>query len=83
MICRDEKRCLVSLDLDFADVLRFSPEEASGIAVIRMPRNPTLPSLELLMRQFLEALEQMSIENQLWIIEAGRIRIHQSDREVD
>ena len=82
-VCRAEGRCLVSLDLDFANVLRFPPDQTSGIAVIRMPRNLTLSALERLVRQFLNALDQMSIDKQLWIVEAGRIRIHQSETEED
>jgi hypothetical protein len=39
--------------------------------------------LEALARQFLLALENQSIEKQLWIVETGRIRIYQSkDNEV-
>jgi predicted nuclease of predicted toxin-antitoxin system len=34
--CIREQRCLISLDLDFADVLRFPPERTAGIAVLRM-----------------------------------------------
>ena len=78
-VCCTEKRCLVTLDLDFADVMRFPPTEANGIVVIRIPRNPSLTLLERLVRQFLQALTQMSIENRLWIVEVGRIRIHQSE----
>ena len=36
-VCRSENRCLVTLDLDFADVIRFPPEQTAGIAVIRNP----------------------------------------------
>lgn len=78
-ICQTEQRCLVTLDLDFANVLRFPPDQTSGIAVIRMPRNPTLSALEQLVRQLLQEVDRMSIEEKLWIVEMGRIRVHQSD----
>jgi predicted nuclease of predicted toxin-antitoxin system len=78
-VCTAEQYCLVTLDLDFADVTRFPPTSTSGIVVIRVPRNPSLPLLERLIRQFLEALARMSVENLLWIVEVGRIRVHQSD----
>ena len=77
--CCKEKRCLVSLDLDFTDVTRFEPSKTGGIIVIRVPVNPTLALLEKLVRQFLNSLEKMSVENSLWIVEIGRIRIHQSE----
>ena len=78
-VCRSERRCLVTLDLDFADVLRFPPQQAHGIVVIRVPQNPTLLLVEQLIRQFLKALETMTIDKKLWIVEIGRIRIHQTE----
>jgi predicted nuclease of predicted toxin-antitoxin system len=78
-VCCSEKYCLVTLDLDFSDVTRFPPSEANGIVVIRVPQNPSLALLEQLVRQFLQALAQMSVERKLWIVEVGRIRVHQSE----
>ena len=81
--CCAELRCLVTLDLDFADTVRFQPEKAAGIAVIRVPRNPSLSLLESLIRQFLKELDRTPIDKKLWIVEIGRIRIHQSNIEDD
>lgn len=33
--CRQEGRCLVSLDLDFSNVLRLLPDPTAGLAVLR------------------------------------------------
>jgi predicted nuclease of predicted toxin-antitoxin system len=76
-VCVREQRCLVTLDLDFADVTRFRSVRTAGIVVIRAPRNPSLSLLESLVRQFLTALERMPIGGDLWIVEIGRIRVHQ------
>ena len=78
-VCCVEQRCLVTLDLDFANVMCFPPAETNGIVVVRVPRNPSLALLEQLIRQFLQAFTQMSVEKRLWIVEVGRIRIHQSE----
>jgi len=78
-ICCKEKRCLVTLDLDFADITRFSPSSGNGIVVIRLPINPSIVLLRQLIRQFLKALEKTPIEKRLWIVEMERIRIHESD----
>lgn len=78
-VCQEENRCLITLDLDFADVFHFPPQQANGIVVIRMPKHHTLSILEHLTRQFLIALNSTPIEKHLWIVEIGRIRIHQSD----
>lgn len=80
-VCRSEARCLVTLDLDFSDVLRFPPYETSGIAVLRIPGNPTLHLLELLMDRFLRMLITHPIESSLWVVEPNRIRIHQPESE--
>ena len=80
-VCCKEHRCLVTLDLDFADVTRFPPSSASGIVVIRIPRNPSFALLEQLVRQFLQVLTQMPVEKKLWIVEVGRIRVHQLEVE--
>lgn len=82
-VCRVEQRCLVTLDLDFADTIRFQPVQGAGIVVIRLPRNPSLPLLEQLVRQFLEMLTKMSISGRLWVVEIGRIRVHQAPEDED
>jgi predicted nuclease of predicted toxin-antitoxin system len=72
---------MVTLDLDFADVIRFPPAQSSGIVVIRLPRNPSLAVLEQMVRQFLQALTHMPVEQRLWIVERTRIRIHEPEDE--
>lgn len=54
MHCCNEQRCLITLDLDFADVLRFPPEWSGGIVVFRLPANPSLHTLEQLTRQLFQ-----------------------------
>jgi predicted nuclease of predicted toxin-antitoxin system len=76
-VCAEEGRCLVTLDMDFADVTRYPPQITSGIVVIRVSRNPSLMLLEQMMRQLLLTLTQHPIEKHLWIVEPNRIRIHQ------
>ena len=75
-VCSAEQCCLVTLDLDFANVIRFPPEKTGGIAVIRVPRNPSSGLLERLVRQFLQACIRESVEKGLWIVEVNRIRVH-------
>jgi predicted nuclease of predicted toxin-antitoxin system len=75
--CR-EQFCLVTLDLDFCNVIRFPPERSGGIAVIRVPKNATMGALERLVTLFIKMLSRVPIEKQLWIVEMDRIRVHQS-----
>jgi predicted nuclease of predicted toxin-antitoxin system len=75
-ICSSENRCLITLDLDFADPLRFPPYKGAGLAVLRLPRTLSLNLLADLVRDLLAAIERESIIGRLWVVEAGRIRIH-------
>lgn len=76
--CCSEERCLITLDLDFSDVVRFPPQNSGGIVVIRAPRNPSLRLLEQMIRSLLTFAQRHSIDKQLLIVEVGRIRIHQN-----
>jgi len=78
-VCRTEGRCLVTLDLDFSDVTRFPPGRAAGVVILRLPQNPTLPVLESLVDSFLRSLGNNLLTGRLWIVEPGRIRIHQTE----
>ncbi|MDQ7827097.1 MAG: DUF5615 family PIN-like protein [Candidatus Eremiobacteraeota bacterium] len=76
--CCAESRCLVTMDLDFADVTRFPPNQSSGIAVFRQPKNSGISFIEQLVRQYLKALTNIRSDEKLCIIEAGRIRVHEA-----
>ncbi|MGC9971322.1 MAG: DUF5615 family PIN-like protein [Bryobacteraceae bacterium] len=82
-VCIAERRCLISLDLDFADVLRFPPHNAPGIAVLRLPRVASPDLLTGLVRSLLAALQTASIDGQLWVVEAGRIRVYEEPGAVE
>ena len=75
--CRHEHRCLVTLDLDFGNPLRFNPSDHCGIAVLRLPRKPSHEDLLAAVKTLATALESESIDQQLWIVERARVRIYQ------
>lgn len=80
-VCNQESRCLVTLDLDFSDIIRFPPCESTGIVILRPRKRVTITDLEKLIMQLIEYIKTNSIKNQLWVIEKDRIRIHQSEKE--
>ncbi len=82
-ICGRESRCLVTLDIDFGDVTRFPPDRSAGVVVLRLPRNPTLPLLESLVSALLRALGDRPLAGRLWMVEPGRIRVHQTEAELN
>lgn len=76
--CRAEGRALVTLDLDFANPLRFPPERYAGIAVLRAPPQISAAILLALVKTLAGALEKEQLAGHLWIIEVGRIRVHEA-----
>lgn len=82
-VCQSEKRCLVTLDLDFANPFLFFPHRYSGIAVFRLPHRPSYNDLLILCRTLLVALGEKSIDGQLWIIQKNRIREYQPETDIE
>ncbi|HEX8410179.1 MAG TPA: DUF5615 family PIN-like protein [Thermoanaerobaculia bacterium] len=72
-----ERRCLVTLDLDFSDPVRFSPVGTAGTIVLRVPV-PSIALIRLLLEQALAHAETESPEQKIWIVEPGRVRIWES-----
>ena len=78
-VCRIERRCLVTLDLEFGNPLIFKPKDYSGIAVLRLPRLPTPDDLFDAINTLAQGLARKDIEGQLWIIQRGKIREYQPE----
>lgn len=79
--CQREGRALVTLDLDFANPLRFEPTDYPGIAVLRLPSEPSARVLNELLQTLVGALEREQLDGRLWIIEIGRLRIYQGEKD--
>ena len=80
-VCKQERRCLVTLDLDFGNPLRFRALEYHGIAVLRLPEPATRGHLEQALATLVTRLAEASIERKLWIVEIGRVREYQDPDE--
>jgi predicted nuclease of predicted toxin-antitoxin system len=72
---RNEGRTLITLDLDFADPLRYPPAATPGVVVLRPPRAVFALVRELLLRA-LPAIQNGPVEGKLWIVEPTRIRVY-------
>ena len=81
-LCTSEGCILATLDLDFANVLRFPPERSPGLVVLRGP-DDLFPTLRLLVRTLIGALAKGEPSGRLWIIEPGRVRIHEAPAEAE
>lgn len=76
-VCGEEGRALVTLDIDFANPLRFPPERHAGIAVLRLPRKASGQDLKRAIEALVRALESEELASKLWIVEHDRLRIYQ------
>ena len=77
--CRAEGRCLVTLDLEFANPLVFLPSRYPGIAVLRIPQKASATDLLMLIETLMEALKSEVLIGKLWIVEIGRIRVYEEE----
>ncbi len=73
-VCQQERRILVTLDSDFADIRTYSPGEFPGIMVMRLNRQDKSHILDVFSHA-MRLLPKEPIGRHLWIVEEDRIRI--------
>lgn len=74
-VCRVEKRSLITMDLDFANPIRYPPERYAGIVVLRLPVNAKYNDIVEGLDLMAKGLKQTkSLHGKLWVIGANRIR---------
>ena len=76
--CTKEGRALITLDHDFGHVLRFPPEQGPGVVILEPGPRTAPQSLLDRLHDLLALLEEHELAGSLWIIEPGRVRIHQA-----
>lgn len=79
-VCQKENRCVVTLDLGFANILNFPADKSAGIIVVRPDRPIDLTVMQDMIQLLIEALEDQEPSNCLWILEPGRLRIRAPKR---
>jgi predicted nuclease of predicted toxin-antitoxin system len=75
-VCAREQRALVTLDLDFANPLRFAPAASAGIAVLRVPDLPSGRDLVAAAMRLVSAMQADDIVGCLWVVGVTRVRKH-------
>ncbi len=78
-ICRQEDRCLVTLDMDFANPLVFDPRRYAGIAVLRVRPGCRWEDLVLLAQTLIRFLATTPVRGHLWVVQPGRLREYSSE----
>jgi predicted nuclease of predicted toxin-antitoxin system len=79
-ICKQEKRILVTLDLDFSDLRTYPPAELPGIIVLRVG-NQSKKHVMKIFKNAITLLKSQPIERHLWIAEEHRVRIRGEERD--
>ena len=73
-VCKSEQRVLITLDVDFCNILVYPPDKYPGIAVIRT-EDQSKPAVLELTRKLIQALFKTSCDKRLWIVQENGIRI--------
>ena len=81
-LCRAEGRALVTLDLDFADIRAYPPEEHPGLIVLRVTRQDRASLLEAIGR-IVPLLEREALDRHLWVVEEQSVRLRGPNVETD
>lgn len=75
---RRENRALITLDLDFADIRAYPPEDYAGIIVMRVGRQGKAQVLGVFER-ILPLLDREPLTRHLWIVDEQTIRVRGID----
>ena len=78
-VCRREDRCLVTLDLGFADSVRYVPSTYAGIVVLRLPARVAPTDIDMAVSTLVAALSRGDARGKLWVVQGRRLREHQTD----
>jgi predicted nuclease of predicted toxin-antitoxin system len=76
LVCQQEQRVLLTLDLDFADIHTYPPHHYPGIIVVRSKHQDKW-SVMAMVERVVKALEREPITQALWIVDEQRIRIRE------
>jgi predicted nuclease of predicted toxin-antitoxin system len=69
-----DRRAVVTLDKDFADIRAYPPAHYCGIVVLR-PRDQTIGHLRALTVRLVPLLSGNDLAGKLWIVDDRRIRV--------
>jgi len=74
LACQQEGRILMTLDMDFADIRAYPPEQYPGLIVLRLQRQDK-PQVSKILRRLVQILPTEPLEQHLWIVEENRVKI--------
>lgn len=76
-VCQAERRVLITLDYNFAQFLRFPVAESGGTIVVTCRGRQSPAIIKKRIGEIVEALKHDDPTGATWIVEPGRVRIHE------
>jgi predicted nuclease of predicted toxin-antitoxin system len=76
LVCKSEDRIIVTLDIGFADIRTYPPQDFPGIIVIRSKAQDKFSLIECF-EKVIPLLRKESPVQKLWIIERDKVRIRE------
>ena len=74
-VCQAEGRALVTMDLDFANILQYPPQRLAGLIVLRLESQEIRHVLSVVNALIAPLLKNQSPAGQLWVVDEERVRI--------
>ncbi|HQZ68278.1 MAG TPA: DUF5615 family PIN-like protein [Planctomycetaceae bacterium] len=74
-VCKAEQRAIVTLDLDFADILAYPPEDYFGLIILRLDQQDKQHVVNVLTRLVPKIAGGEELIGKLWIVNEQTIRI--------
>ncbi|MCP4126201.1 MAG: hypothetical protein GY753_03955 [Gammaproteobacteria bacterium] len=74
VICQNENRAVVTLDLGFADIRAYPPDQFPGLLVMKLRQQDKAHVLKVL-RRIIPMFSSETLNNRLWIVEEERVRV--------
>ena len=76
--CDQDKRILVTLDIDFSDILTYPPQKHEGIILLRVG-NQSKKHVIGVFKRILPLIDREPIKKHLWGVEETAVRIRGED----
>ncbi len=73
-VCEREHRVIVTLDLDFSNILAYPLENYAGIVVLRL-HDPSRPPVVAAIRRLLPLFASEPLSGHLWIVDDTGVRV--------
>lgn len=73
-ICCKEQRAMITLDLDFADIMVYPPGNFPGLIVMRL-KDQSRKSILSVMEKVISLLKSEPLPSKLWLVDEKKVRI--------